>query len=197
MRRTMRIMMLGIGLAAAGACGEKSADSSAPPKQTRPNAKEALGGSGALETRPAGGSGQAAAPAMESAAPANGAASAASAGAIPLRDSTPDEAMETFLTRLQAADIAGAVEVCAPDAPGAAKLQATATGLANAERDGQDPKALAGFLLGDVKGRTFERPPDAGGDNIFVLKGPGKSLRFEAVKIGDAWRIIPPPEGVF
>lgn len=188
-----------IALAAAAlvaGCDSKKSDSGAErPAQTNresapPSGRELLSG-GTTPTTPAPAPGQAA-PAGATT-PGAATAAAPAPASVPFNDSSAEAAVETYMKRLVARDLAGAAAICDPDSPGTAKLAQQAKGLeaASADFKGVD---LASLLVEHIKPMTWQKQSEEGDRAVFLLTSPTRPepQQLEVRKVGGGWRVVPP-----
>ncbi|MFG0257587.1 MAG: hypothetical protein ACF8GE_06765 [Phycisphaerales bacterium JB043] len=110
-----------------------------------------------------------------------------------LRDATPHEAFATFLQRLQANDIFGAVEVCDPDDPNTLSLRRIAEGAQRAAEDSQGMDVL-GLLLAGIEDVTFELTEENEDTAVVQVTAP-RQKTYNLVRTEDGWRIRLPRSG--
>jgi len=116
---------------------------------------------------------------------------------IAFDDSSPQAAMDTYMTRLAAGDLSGAAEVCVEGSPGRAALEKTAQGLENAVADGMDRATMESMLVGDIRAMTWEAVETGDGVVVFEVTSPAANAptRIEARDMGGFWRVNPPAQG--
>ena len=115
--------------------------------------------------------------------------SAITSAAIPLRDTTPQEAFQTFVDRLKAYDIAGASQLCDPDHKNTVVVTRIATNMqkASSDRD-MDSGALASLVLQGIDEVTFEITEQTDDTAIAHITAP-KDKTYELVRLDAGWRI--------
>lgn len=119
---------------------------------------------------------------------------------VPMDDSSAEAALKTWLGRLQAGDLRGAVEVCDPSAPGRAKIENLANRMDMIRADPTAGETLASnalmMLTGELKQITYTTKSADPMVSVFELLKGEKKIDVQVGKLGDVWRVVPPSEGL-
>jgi len=190
--RTTRACLAALLPMALCACGgEEPATQNAPTDGAETPAQPALGG----------GAGNGGDESPDASAP-DGQQSEASAGAasdVPFNDESPEAALKTYLDRLAAGDVPGALEICDPTAEGTAALETQIQQTRKAAADsGMSESMLFGFLTESIGGATHEETEREEDRVVYTVRVPNKQDReIPVVRTLDGWRVQPPmPSGL-
>ncbi len=115
-------------------------------------------------------------------------------------DSSASAAMETFMRRLAAGDLAGAAEICVEGSEGRAALERLSENLKRAsEEGGMDSETLRSMLIGDIRGMTWDVVEEGEGVVTFEITGPASGdepAQIEVLDMDGFWRVSPPEAGL-
>jgi len=117
---------------------------------------------------------------------------------VPFRDDSAEAALATYMDRLAAGDLLGAVEVCDPASPGTAELQTRAANIVSASQEtGMSPETLIGFLIEGVADTTREETSRSDERVAFRRTPPNKPAKeIVVIRTPDGWRVQPPASGL-
>lgn len=121
--------------------------------------------------------------------------SAGAASNVPFNDESPEAALKTYLDRLAAGDVPGALEICDPTAEGTAALETQIQQTRKAAADsGMSESMLFGLLTESIGGATHEETEREEDRVVYTVRVPNKQDRQVAVvRTLDGWRVQPPP----
>jgi len=176
MKRLCSITIIALLAAGVASCGGGADDENDVEVAERPTGRDILSGApapGAQQQRPA-------------------------RTEVEVSTDTAEDALASFMNLLIAGELAEAVELCAPDAPGRAELARTAAGLQRAVEDGgMDRSTIVTMLTGDLKTITWEKVSEEADRAVFRLSSPTREDRdIEVVRTDGDWLVVPPPNGV-